>query len=231
MIRRTILILLAIGLAIALYALNMPQPKQKTRIVFFGDSITEAGANQNGYISQIGLKAKEKGLAEKMELIGAGVSGDRIYDLYLRHETDVIARSPEIVVIFIGVNDIWQKKLLGTGTDYGEFVKFYIALVDKLQSSNIKVVVCTPAVIYEKTDSSNGQDDDLNLYSDWIRDFAKKRSLPLVDLRKSFFEHNLEANKENKESGILTTDGVHLNDKGNELVATEMWKVLEGMAK
>ena len=33
-------------------------------------------------------------------------------------------------------------------------------------------------------------------------------------------------NKGNKEAGILTTDGVHLNDAGNEFVADEMMKAL-----
>ena len=30
----------------------------------------------------------------------------------------------------------------------------------------------------------------------------------------------------NKEKGILTNDGVHLNEKGNQLVAEEMMKAL-----
>jgi len=39
--------------------------------------------------------------------------------------------------------------------------------------------------------------------------------------------YNKQNNPDNKESGILTTDRVHLNDKGNQLVADEMWKVLK----
>lgn len=41
----------------------------------------------------------------------------------------------------------------------------------------------------------------------------------LVDLRKAFLDYNLKYNTENKESGILTTDRVHLNSKGNQIVA------------
>jgi lysophospholipase L1-like esterase len=33
-------------------------------------------------------------------------------------------------------------------------------------------------------------------------------------------------NKENHEKNLLTTDGVHLNDAGNKLVADEMMKFL-----
>jgi len=51
----------------------------------------------------------------------------------------------------------------------------------------------------------------------------------LVDLRKSFLDYNIKNNPDSKESGILTTDRVHLNEKGNELVAAEMWKAIKGL--
>jgi len=140
---------------------------------------------------------------------------------------DIIARSPDIVVIWIGINDVWHKNIAGTGTDADKFEKFYTAIIRKLQARNIKVVLCTPAAIGEKTDFSNELDGDLNNYCSIIRTIATRNNLPLVDLRKSFLEYNKQSNSENKESGILTTDRVHLNDKGNQLVAEEMWKVIK----
>jgi lysophospholipase L1-like esterase len=58
---------------------------------------------------------------------------------------------------------------------------------------------------------------------------AKKNSLPLIDLREAFLEYNKKYNTENKESGILTSDRVHLNEKGNEFVAGQMWKVIKSL--
>jgi lysophospholipase L1-like esterase len=130
------------------------------------------------------------------------------------------------VLIYVGVNDVWHKRSFGTGTDPDKFEKFYEAVIAKLRAKNIKVILCTPAVIGERTDSSNEQDGDLNLYSNIIRRLAAKNNFPLVDLRKAFLDNNLKVNTENKESGILTTDRVHLNEAGNQLVAAEMWKVL-----
>ena len=137
-----------------------------------------------------------------------------------------LAKNPNIVVIWVGVNDVWHKRSHGTGTDADKFEKFYNAIIKKLQAKNIQVFLSTPAAIGEKTDFSNELDGDLNKYSSIIRSIAQKNNCGLVDLRKAFLDYNLANNKENKESGILTTDRVHLNEKGNQFVAEEMFKVV-----
>ena len=205
----------------SLLAMSAAKP---TRVVFFGDSITQAGIKPGGYIDRL------KGMlpAEQFEFIGAGIGGNKIYDLFLRMDDDVLAQKPDVVVIWVGVNDVWHKATSGTGTDPDKFVKFYEAVVKKLQAANVRVVLCTPAAIGEKTDMTNQQDGDLNQYSQFIRDLATRQNLPLVDLRRAFQEYDLKNNPENKDRGVLTTDRVHLNDAGNQFVAEQMQKVLTG---
>jgi lysophospholipase L1-like esterase len=200
---------------------------QKKKVIFFGDSITQAAVNPGGYILKIGELATADKVADQYDFIGAGIGGNKIYDLFLRMEDDVLSKSPSVVIIYIGVNDVWHKRSFGTGTDADKFERFYTAIIKKLQAANAKIALCTPAAIGERTDFSNELDGDLNQYSNMIRNLAKANNLPLIDLRKAFLDYNLKNNKENKESGILTTDRVHLNEKGNELVAAEMWKVLK----
>ncbi len=211
-------------LAFAIVSWNLPQQKQ--HIVFFGDSITQAGVQPNGYISVLGNLIKNKGLSDQYQLTGAGIGGNKVYDLYLRMEDDVLAKNPTTVVIWVGVNDVWHKKSFGTGTDPDKFEKFYHAIIKKLQAKNIKVLLCTPAAIGEKTDFTNELDGDLNKYAAIIRDIAQKDNCALIDLRKTFLDYNLKNNSQNKDRGILTTDGVHLNDAGNKLVAEEMLRAL-----
>src|SRR5215831_101207 len=208
------------GLVLLFSSFNFMQTKQ--RIVFFGDSITQQGARNGGYIVRLKEMIKQKGLEDQYELIGAGISGNKIYDLYLRMDSDVLAKNPSTVLIWIGVNDVWHKRTSGTGTDADKFAKFYNAIINKLQARNIKVVICTPACIGEKTDFSNEQDGDLNKYSNIIRDIARKNNCGLIDLRKIFLAYDLANNPDNKPDSVLTRDGVHLNDKGNQLVAEEM---------
>jgi len=202
-------------------------PQKKKKVIFFGDSITQQGAERGGFITRIDSMCKLENKSAGFEFIGAGISGNKVYDLYLRLEEDVLSKSPDIVVIYIGVNDVWHKVSSGTGTDADKFERFYNAIIKKLKEKNISIILCTPAVIGEKTDFTNQQDGDMNRYANIVRTIAQKNNLPLVDLRQKFQDYNKQYNAENKESGILTRDRVHLNAKGNQVVAEEMWKALK----
>ncbi len=157
----------------------------------------------------------------------AGIGGDKIYDLYLRLEEDVLAKGADVVVIFIGVNDVSDKFSKLTGTDIKRFEAFYTAIIEKFLSAKIKVVLCTPALIGENTTFESPEDKELDLYSDLVRLLASQYDLALVDLRKAATSYNIINNIENVEEGILTFDKVHLNPKGNALVAAELWQVLK----
>lgn len=214
--------------AIALLLLSSFTPiMQKHKIIFFGDSITEAGIKPGGYITEISNLAAREKISGKYDFVGAGIGGNKVYDLHLRLETDVLSKNPYAVIIFVGVNDVWHKRSHGTGTDADKFEKFYTSIILKLKEKNIKIVLCTPAAIGEKTDFSNELDGDLNHYCNIIRGLAKSHGVLLVDLRQTFLDYNKRFNSENKESGILTSDRVHLNDKGNQVVAEQMWKVVK----
>jgi lysophospholipase L1-like esterase len=200
--------------ATVLTSLMMSPPP--LRVIFFGDSITEAGVNPGGYITLLrGMLPQDK-----YELIGAGIGGNKVYDLYLRMDRDVLERHPDIVVIFVGVNDVWHKRMFGTGTDPDKFVAFYEALVTKMQEKGIRVIVATPALIGERTDCTNDLDGELNHYAQLIRDLAARHHCQVVDLRREFLKHLATANPSNAGKGVLTVDGVHFTAEGNELAAS-----------
>lgn len=193
------------------------------RIVFFGDSITQAGVNESGYITQLGKSLSSPGY----ELMGAGIGGNKVYDLYLRMEEDVLAKKPDLVVIYVGINDVWHKQSSGTGTDYDKFINFYQAIINKVRKQGSQIVVCTPTVIGEKLNGQNAMDTDLDKYAGAIRELAKSNDIPLCDLRTVFTDYIKKNNKNNQGKDILTTDGVHLNEAGNKLVADTMLPFLK----
>lgn len=204
-----------LGLVLILMSMQHIKPK---KVIFFGDSITQLGISKIGYISLL----KQQLDSTQYELLGAGISGNKIYDLYLRLDDDVLQKKPDLVFIYIGINDVWHKLRSRTGTDYDKYLKFYQALINKIKANGSQIVLCTPTVIGEQKDGTNEVDDDLNKYAAGVRALAAKNNLPLCDLRKAFIDYEAANNPEDKEKGILTTDKVHLNAAGNKLVAETM---------
>ena len=195
------------------------------RVIFFGDSITEDGLAQGGYIKQLGEMLNKKGLSANFELNGAGVSGNTIPDLHYRLQKDVISKEPDMVFIYIGINDVWQN-IGGTGIEDQEFKKIYESLITKIQATGAEVILCTPTVIGERKDGTNQLDADLDRYAEIVRQLALDYHTGLVDLRSIFVQYNLGHNPKNQEMGILTNDGVHLNIRGNQLVANSILDLL-----
>ena len=207
----------SILLAICLIVFTAMTSKLK-RIIFFGDSITQQGVSKNGYVTLI----KKSLDSTKYDVQGAGIGGNKVYDLYLRLEDDVLNKKPDLVVIYVGINDVWHKQSSHTGTDYPKYLKFYQALINKIQGVGSKVILCTPSVIGEQKDGKNELDEELNKYAAGIRELAVKNNLPLCDLRKVFTDYEAANNSEDLEKGVLTTDRVHLNETGNKLVAAQL---------
>ena len=191
------------------------------RIIFFGDSITEMGASEEGYVALVRehLAAREP----SAEIIGAGVGGNKVTDLRLRLERDVLKKDPDIVVIYIGINDVWHTALPDhAGTSVVVFRVILEEIVSHLKAAGCRVILCTPSVIGERWDGSNPLDGSLEEYAGVIRKVALEMEVGLCDLRTIFIEYLRVHNTENSESGVLTTDSVHLNDAGNKLVADQL---------
>ena len=197
--------------------------RQGDRIIFFGDSITEQGVKPNGYVSIIRTELAAQFRDLNLDVIGAGISGNKVTDLQSRLVRDVLSKKPSVVVIYIGINDVWHWNLKNLkGTTKEQYEAGLREIIARIQYSGAGVILCTPSVIGEKRDSSNAQDPMLKEYAAISRKVAKDLGAELCDLQLAFHNYLALNNPENKEKGILTTDGVHLNDEGNKLVAREL---------
>jgi len=74
-------------------------PQKKNKVIFFGDSITELGVKPGGYVTRVDSICKLEKKGEQYDFIGAGIGGNKVYDLYLRLEDDVLSKNPDVVVI------------------------------------------------------------------------------------------------------------------------------------
>jgi isoamyl acetate esterase len=197
------------------------------RIIFFGDSITQLGVRPNGYVTLIRDSLQKIPHYKNVEIIGAGISGNKVPDLAQRLQRDVLDKKPTIVVIYIGINDVWHSILPNLkGTPKDTFAVMLKDIIHTIQHNGAHVVLCTPSVVGEKHDGTNQLDSLLDEYSTVSRNVTSETGSMLCDLRKAFLQFLKINNKENVEKGILTTDKVHLNDAGNTFVANEILRVL-----
>ena len=204
-----------------------PKLKAGERIVFLGDSITQAGAAPGGYVTLVKETIAKNQPDAKIAVIGAGISGNKVPDLEKRLDKDVLSHKPTLVVIYIGINDVWHSQN-GKGTPKDVYEKGLRSLIERIGDAGARVILCTPSVIGEKADGSNPLDGMLAEYCDISRAVAKESGTQLLDLRKAFLKHLEQHNKAGDEKGILTTDGVHLNPGGNQFVAAEVLAALAG---
>jgi lysophospholipase L1-like esterase len=201
--------------------------KKGDRIVFLGDSITEAGAGPKGYVTLIRKALDEKHKDLGATVVGAGISGNKVPDLQRRLDRDVLAKKPTVVVIYIGINDVWHgENDPSKGTMPEAYESGLKEIIGKCQKAGARVVLCTPSVIGEKTGGSNKLDARLDQYADLSRQVAQTTGAHLCDLRKAFLGHLKTANPDQRASGVLTSDRVHLNDAGNRFVAETILKCL-----
>jgi lysophospholipase L1-like esterase len=189
-------------------------------IAFFGDSITQAGAREGGYCRLIANAIEKQRPELGVKIVYAGISGHKVPNLQGRLDRDVLSKKPTIVFIYIGINDVWHS-IRGQGTPKDRFEAGLRDLIEKISSAGAKIVLCTPSTIGEKTDGSNKLDPMLEEYAAISRKVAADTGVTLCDLRKAFLSYLKENNPENKERGVLTSDGVHLNAAGNQFVAAQ----------
>lgn len=190
--------------------------KDGETIVFLGDSITQAGTTKEGYITLFKLACDVTG--HNIKFINSGISGHKSSDMLARLQKDVIDHHPGYVSISCGVNDVWHGE---RGVPLPDYKKNMTEIVDRCQAAGIKVLLLTATPIYENPDSKENQ--KLAAYNEFLRQVAKQRKLLLCDLNAAFlsmYEKKLTDEK------LLTTDGVHMNPRGNRLMAREIFRAL-----
>ncbi len=197
------------------------QLKDSETIVFLGDSITQQGAGETGYVTLFRKSIETARPNSGIKVIGAGIGGHKVPDLEARLDKDVLVHKPNVVVIYIGINDVWHSTR-GQGTSIGLFEIGLRSLIKRCSDAGARVILSTPSVIGEKHDGSNDLDAMLEEYAAVSRKVAMESGATLLDLRTAFLADLKEYNIANQTKGVLTTDGVHLNEAGNRFVAVRM---------
>ncbi len=222
--------LLAVGVAPGAATEPPPALQGVRRIVALGDSITEAASERGGYVWLIERSLRTLYPLQRIKITNAGVGGHRATDLEARFQKDVLDRRPDLVMINVGVNDVWHAFRdfqarrdhpagdLPGGVPLPLYREKLKAMIDAARTASVRVVLVSPTVIYE--DLARPENGRLVEYVSAMRALGRQHGLVFVDVN-AVFREVIAAYQRRAGTGLdlLTTDGVHLNAAGNRLMA------------
>lgn len=193
------------GLQVALFLTPAVAEEMQYDVVCFGDSITKRGYPE--------LMAEQLDVA----VFNAGVPGHSSGQGLRRFEKDVLAKKPQLAVVFFGTNDI-RVDAPRVYVDLAGYRKNLTEMVTRCLQAGIQVVICTPPPIREEVYYERHKKEDfapfggvLGLLADYaaeVKKIAEAYDLPLVDLHSDLVGRDW-----------MHPDGVHPSKKGCEVIA------------
>ena len=171
--------------------------EDSNRVVFMGDSITDAWGRSRG-----------KGtFFPGQDYINRGISGQTTPQMLIRFRPDVIALKPKAVVILAGTNDLAGN----TGPETVEEIEGNLESMAQLAvANNIKVVLSsvTPVCDSIKKQTDRRAPDKIVSLNAWIKEYAAAHHLVYLDYYSAMVNEDGMLKKE------LTIDCLHPNDEG-----------------
>ena len=205
---------------------------KKIKLLFQGDSITDAGRDKrnyhhmgNGYPKYAAELIAQAHPEIEFEFINFGISGNRTDQLFDRLYADGIAFQPDIISILIGINDVWHRKNNIFTTDEQIEVNYRSILKLLREKTNAKIVILAPYVLDAASNCYLA--DDLRTVLPIIRKLASEFADVYIPLDELFDE----AMKTQPEPLYYSGDGVHPNVNGAQFIAKHYAEAVEPLLK
>ena len=205
---------------------------KKIKLLFQGDSITDAGRDKRNY-HDMG-KGYPKYAAEliaqahpeiEFEFINFGISGNRTDQLFDRIYADGIAFQPDVISILIGINDIWHRKNNIFTTDEQIETNYRAILTLLREKTNAKIVMLAPYVLDAASNCYLA--DDLKTVLPIVRKLADEFADVYIPLDEIFEE----ALKTQPEPLYYLGDGVHPNANGAAFIGQKYAEAVDKLLK
>jgi lysophospholipase L1-like esterase len=202
---------------------------ENMRILFQGDSITDAGRGAspsglgNGYahITSSLMGALYPGC--RLEFVNRGISGNRAKDLGARWQRDCIDIKPDLVSVMIGVNDTWRRYDSNDPTPVEKFEAEYRAFLERTRDElSARIVIIEPFLLPCPEDRVKWR-EDLDPKIDAARRLAREFADVLVPMDGIMNAAALEAVPE-----YWAGDGVHPTPAGHGLIALSWVRCVTG---
>lgn len=214
--------------------------KNNMTVLFQGDSITDCGRTSvqfgNGNLwgnENLGLgfpnmfssfmSAKYKNI--NVTYFNRGISGNRSCDLVGRWQQDCLDINPDIMVMLIGINDVWRKFDKNDPTSNEDFSKNYRFLLEETIKKNpdVKFVLIEPFFFNVPCQHTDDFRAELLGKIREIRLLCKEFGCYYVP----FDGIVAGACMTGEYTKWLFPDGVHLSSNGHALLCSELVKIFE----
>lgn len=185
-----------------------PPAAGDARVVFMGDSITDAWGRKYGKF----FPGKP--------YINRGIGGQTTPQMLIRFRPDVIELKPKAVVILAGTNDIAGN----TGPTTLEAIEDNLMSMAELAKANgIRVVLSSvmPISDYIKPQTTRRPPEKILALNAWIKDYADRIGAVYLDYYTAMLDDKQMLKAD------LTYDGLHPNDAGYELIEPLAAKAIE----
>ena len=189
-------------------------------VLFIGDSITDAGRREDpehlgtGYVRLVAAALAARGDARPV--INTGISGDRAVDLRDRWEVDALDRDPELLSVYVGINDTWRRYDSADPTTADEFAATYWTLLDDAQERLApRMILIEPFVLPVTAEQQRWGAEDLDAKRAVVAQLAAEFGAAFVPLQSLL----LEAAAQEDGNASLAADGVHPTPAGDRLIA------------
>ena len=184
----------------------LPPASSEPRVVFMGDSITEAWGRHR---SPPPPDTPE--FFPGKPYINRGISGQTTPQMLVRFRQDVIDLKPKLVVILAGINDLAENTGPMELTDTEANIQ---SMSDLAVGNGIRVVLCSvlPAKAFWWHPGIDPTEKIVEL-NEWLRRYAETKGFPYVDY------YNALAAADRGLPSALSRDGVHPNGKGYAIMA------------
>ena len=195
---------------------------KNVRIVFQGDSITDAGRDKRnyrdmgfGYPKFAAEYLKSVNPDIEFDFINFGISGNRTGQLFDRFYTDALAFEPDVISILIGINDIWHRYMdARVATTDAQIALNYRCILERIKrESKAKIVMLAPFVL--DAPDKDMLREDIKTVLPIVRELAEEFADAYIPLDEYF----AEAIKTQPEPLYYSADGVHPNDNGRMFIA------------
>lgn len=189
----------------------------KVKILFQGDSITDAGRDKrnyhhmgNGYPKFASQLIAEAHPELDIEFINFGISGNRTCQVFDRLYKDAIEFQPDVFSILIGINDVWHRYLgERIATTDAQIETNYRAILERVKrETNAKIIMLAPYLL--DCDDKPLMREDLKTVLPIVRKLANEFADVYIPLDEKFEE----AMKTQPEPKYYSGDGVHPNQNG-----------------